>query len=168
MQKAQCSDWIHVALSLFCASKPPHLCLLIANMHYYYHLSRPFLSYAPISTMCYLLLEDINAPFISQIGHLAATRQAVSTVELLEAILLHLRCRDIILSQRVSKTWRTTIQRSLQVQRKIFFAVTYRDCWSEATRDQEMAAFIDESLLRRNRPRHVRYRALRDADYLTV
>jgi hypothetical protein len=40
----------------------------------------------PITTMCYLLLEDIKTPFISQIGHLAATRKALNTVELLEAI----------------------------------------------------------------------------------
>ena len=83
-----------------------------------------------IVTMSYLLLEDISTPFISQIGHLAATHQVLTTVELLEKILLHADAEALLCAQRVSKTCYDTIRGSRRLQKKLFFGTVYRDGWS--------------------------------------
>ena len=42
------------------------------------------------------------------------------TVELLEAILLQLPCKDVLLAQRVSRTWQSIIHGSVKLQKALF------------------------------------------------
>lgn len=50
-----------------------------------------------------------------------AVSQVFGVAELLEAILVELPMRDLLLSQRVSKTFQLTIKGSTKLQRKLFF-----------------------------------------------
>jgi hypothetical protein len=52
---------------------------------------------------------------------MAAKFKVLSTTELLEAILLQLSLKDVLLSQRVSKEWRDTIVGSTKLQQLLFF-----------------------------------------------
>ena len=45
--------------------------------------------------------------------------RALAVTELLENVLIHIRCIDILRGQRVSKTWRAAIQGSLALQKAI-------------------------------------------------
>ncbi|PPJ52130.1 hypothetical protein CBER1_10244 [Cercospora berteroae] len=51
-----------------------------------------------------------------------ASAQVLQTPELLEMILLSVSCRDLLLSQRVDRTWRGTIQGSVKLKRVLFLA----------------------------------------------
>lgn len=46
--------------------------------------------------------------------------QVFNTVELLESILLHLPTKDVLLAQRVSKSWKGTVTGSLRLQKALF------------------------------------------------
>ena len=50
-----------------------------------------------------------------------ATHAALDTTELLEAILVHVDMRTLLLSQRVSKTFEATIDGSLALQQTLNF-----------------------------------------------
>lgn len=50
-----------------------------------------------------------------------ACDEVISTRELLEAILLQLPARDILLAQRISKAFREAVERSPSIKRKLFF-----------------------------------------------
>ncbi|KXT01652.1 hypothetical protein AC578_2763 [Pseudocercospora eumusae] len=50
-----------------------------------------------------------------------ATSKVYDTVELLESILLELPIRDVLLAQRVAKSWQQTISGSIKLQRSLFF-----------------------------------------------
>lgn len=50
----------------------------------------------------------------------SAALQVFDTVELLESIILLLPCKDALLSQRISKTWKLTVAGSLRVQKTLF------------------------------------------------
>ena len=52
----------------------------------------------------------------------SATKLALSTTELLEAILVHLDMKSLLHAQRVSQGWKDTITGSLQLQRHLFMA----------------------------------------------
>lgn len=52
---------------------------------------------------------------------MAACAQVLGTTELLEAILLQCETKDIVISQRVSKTFKATIDSSIRLQRALFF-----------------------------------------------
>jgi len=51
---------------------------------------------------------------------MAAAGRVLSTYELLENILLHLPLRQILLSQRISKSFRDLVQRSPNLRRVLF------------------------------------------------
>ncbi|PIA95682.1 hypothetical protein CB0940_10715 [Cercospora beticola] len=53
-----------------------------------------------------------------------AAAQVLQTPELLEMILLSIPCRDLLLSQRVDRTWHSTIQGSVKLKRALFLAPT--------------------------------------------
>lgn len=52
--------------------------------------------------------------------NMAAKSKVFSTTELLEAILLQLPMKDVLLSQRVSKEWRDTIVGSTKLRELLF------------------------------------------------
>ena len=51
---------------------------------------------------------------------MAVTNQVLTTAELLESVLLHVRPRTLLLSQRVCKDWQLAITRSKPLQRALF------------------------------------------------
>ena len=53
-----------------------------------------------------------------------STERVLNTAELLEAILLQMDLRTLLLSQRVSKTFQTSIAGSPKLQHKLFFRPT--------------------------------------------
>lgn len=53
-----------------------------------------------------------------------ATSKVVNVTELLEAVLLELPCKDILIAQRVSKAWKATIQESVKLQAALCFTPT--------------------------------------------
>lgn len=63
--------------------------------------------------------ENQHAPQVMEAQ--TAGRQLASTPELLEMILLQLPVVDILLAQRVNKTWQATIANSPKLQRALFF-----------------------------------------------
>ena len=52
---------------------------------------------------------------------MAAAKKVLSTTELLEAILIELPTRDLLLAQQVSKQWQSVVVRSVQLQKALFF-----------------------------------------------
>lgn len=56
--------------------------------------------------------------------------QVFSTTELLEAILLYLNTKDLLLSQNVSRKFRDTVKGSVHLQRALFLTENYM-AWSE-------------------------------------
>ncbi|USW56437.1 Putative F-box-like domain superfamily protein [Septoria linicola] len=55
-----------------------------------------------------------------QTARTTSIEQVLATTELLEAILLQLPIRSVLLSQRISKTWHATITSSISLQRALF------------------------------------------------
>ncbi|KAK3707069.1 hypothetical protein LTR37_012401 [Vermiconidia calcicola] len=51
----------------------------------------------------------------------STAEQLFCVTELLEQILLHAELRDILLSQRVAKSWRATVQGSARLKQALFF-----------------------------------------------
>lgn len=60
------------------------------------------------------------------------TSMVLSTIELLESIILQLPCKDVLLAQRVSKSWNATISGSLRLQ-KVFCFTPSQDMKSQST-----------------------------------
>jgi hypothetical protein len=52
----------------------------------------------------------------------------LDTMELLEAILSHLDCKDLAIVQAVSKTWRTLISRSITLRQNMFLSPMKTEC----------------------------------------
>ena len=52
---------------------------------------------------------------------MSAVGRLFATTELLEAILLDLPPRDVLLLTRVSRAWRGTVEGSVKLQRYLFF-----------------------------------------------
>jgi hypothetical protein len=52
---------------------------------------------------------------------MAAASQVLSTTELLEEILLRTRPKDVLLLQRICKSWKNAIEGSMKLQRMLFF-----------------------------------------------
>ena len=79
-------------------------------------------------------IESTMAPYEAQVdlvegcenaaavSHPSAVEQVLRTTELLESVLLELACRDLLLVQRVSKTWQATVVGSSALQRALCFA----------------------------------------------
>lgn len=52
-----------------------------------------------------------------------AAQKVIATYELLENILIHLPMVDVLLDQRVSRSWQSIIERSVGLQEKLFFKI---------------------------------------------
>ncbi|KAF7190714.1 hypothetical protein HII31_07873 [Pseudocercospora fuligena] len=64
---------------------------------------------------------DPNGDNALDIQSYTACHNTLGTSELLENILLHLPMRDLLLDQRVCKTWKACIDSSVKLQRGLFF-----------------------------------------------
>lgn len=70
-----------------------------------------------------LIVSDTNVP--KMISH--ASRRALGTPELLEAILYHLPLQDLLRAQSVCKAWQTVIDRSKKLQRALYLEPVFWD-----------------------------------------
>lgn len=93
--------------------------------------------------------------------------QVFNTTELVEAILLHLHPKDILLSQRVCRKFQNTIQGSLHLRRALFLAPTPPTTDNAPTHDLELKINpIHKEIIQNNTPVHFKlgssYHAVRD------
>lgn len=65
------------------------------------------------------MLEDTSRTEFEQQTNMASNK-VLGIGELIEMVLLQLPCRDVLLAQRVSRTWHATISESLKLQKALF------------------------------------------------
>ncbi|KAF2232139.1 hypothetical protein EV356DRAFT_517626 [Viridothelium virens] len=86
----------------------------------------------PIDSQRVLRLHSITAlagiVWTSQYWTAMSSKRVLEVPELLESILSHLSPRDLLLSQRVSRTWASLIASSPPLQRRLFFLPDWSNC----------------------------------------
>ncbi|KAK3724368.1 hypothetical protein LTR37_000992 [Vermiconidia calcicola] len=67
----------------------------------------------------------------------AMEAKVLNTVELLESIISHLPCNDVIRVQRVSKSWKAAVDGSVMLQKALCFSRHGSSCLSRSSRNNE-------------------------------